>query len=422
MPSIHLPILNMALDAFSLVIMLIIHAACIKEYLKKKIGSKYFLSLQASVIIALIADMVGWIGEGRVSLSWMTLIANTVAASACQIVILSFMGYLIDSLYAHSRVSACLMNIFRVLCVFSLLYYIGNAIFGYAFVVNEEGHYVCLADKGLELLSLVFPALAFFAVVGMALFAQKSARVNRFSFILYTIFPLCGLILDAIFHGISMTYPGFCVSVLVIYSGIYLTKEKQLEGQRNALMLSQINPHFVHNTLSTIAAMCDTSPRQAKALTIDFSRYLRNNIATLTAEALIPFEQEMDHVECYLKIEQARFRERMRVIYSIQCKDFYVPPLTVQPLVENAVKHGITKKAEGGTVKICTYDSATHYVIEIIDDGMGFDYDATEMHVGLENVRNRLAGMCKGVLSVKSTVGVGTRVTVEIPKRKGKRK
>lgn len=168
--------------------------------------------------------------------------------------------------------------------------------------------------------------------------------------------------------------------------------------------------------------MCDTAPTQAKYLTIDFSQYLRRNIGTLTSEELIPFDQEMDHVACYLKIEKARFRERLNIIYSIQCKDFKVPPLTVQPIVENAIKHGVTKKAEGGTVKISTYDNGTHYVIEIIDDGAGFDTEAVETHVGLENVRSRLAAMCKGDLTVKSTEGIGTRVTIEIPKKKGKRR
>ena len=123
----------------------------------------------------------------------------------------------------------------------------------------------------------------------------------------------------------------------------------------------------------------------------------------------------------YLKIEKARFREKLNVIYSIQCKEFSIPPLTVQPLVENAIKHGITQKASGGTLKICTYDNDTHYVIEIIDDGVGFDVESAELHVGLKNVRSRLATMCKGELLIKSKLGIGTRIMIEIPKKKGKR-
>jgi signal transduction histidine kinase len=422
MPSIHLPYVNIALDAFALVVTLIILATCINEFSNKKIASKHFLLLQSAVVVALITDMLGWIGEGHPSLSVMTLVSNTVASCACQIAIISFMGYLIASLYANNRTAACVLNIFRVLCGFSIMLCVGNAFLGYAFKVDTQGHYTHSENEVMGLVYLLFPILSFFAVVLMALLAKSSAKLNRLAFFIYTLFPVAGVIIDYTFHGISLTYVGFTVSILVMYTSIYLTRQKQLEAQRNALMLSQINPHFVYNTLSTIASMCDTSPKQAKYLTIDFSHYLRRNIGTLTSEELIPFEQELSHVECYLKIEKARFRERLNINYSIQCKDFSLPPLTVQPLVENAIKHGITKKADGGTVKITTYDTDTHYVIEIIDDGVGFDAKSTEMHVGLQNVQNRIAACVKGEVTVKSTVGVGTRVTIEIPKKKGKRR
>ena len=421
MPSIHLPYVNIALDAFALVVTLIIFVACINEYSNRKIGSKHFLLLQLSVVIALISDMVSWLGEGRPALSVMTLISNTVASCACQIAIISFMAYLIASLYANSRAARCILTMFRVMCILSLILCIGNAFGGYAYSVNEQGHWHCTEITGMGLVYLFFPILSFFAIILLTFFATSSAKINRAAFFIYTLFPVAGVIIDYTLHGISLTYAGFAVSILVIYTSIYLTRQKQLEAQRNALMLSQINPHFVYNTLSTIAAMCDTSPKQAKYLTIDFSQYLRRNIGSLTSEELIPFEQEMEHVACYLKIEKARFRERLNVIYSTQCKDFSVPPLTVQPLVENAIKHGITKKANGGTIKITTFEEDTHYVIEIIDDGVGFDSETTEMHVGIQNVQNRLAATCRGTVTIKSTLGIGTRVTIEIPKKKGRR-
>lgn len=418
MPSIHLPYVNIALDAFALVITLIVFSACAGEFSNKKIEKKHFLFMQISVAVALISDMIGWLSEGNTSLSVMTLISNTVASCACQIVIITFMAYLISSLYANSRVGSSLLRIFFVLCVLSILFCIGNAFCGYAFFVNEEGHYVRSENRMMGIVYLLFPILSFLTVILMSIFAKSSAKINRISFIIYTLFPAIGVIIDYAVHGISLTYAGFTVSILVIYTSIYLTGKRQLEAQRNALMLSQINPHFIYNTLSTIASMCDTSPKQAKYLTIDFAQYLRRNISSLSGEELIPFEQEMEHVACYLKIEKARFRERLNLIYSIQCKNLNIPPLTVQPLVENAVKHGITKKANGGTVKISTFEEDGNYVIEIIDDGVGFDAENTEMHVGIENARSRVAALCKGDITVKSRTDVGTRVTVKIPKKK----
>ena len=236
-------------------------------------------------------------------------------ACACRLAILEFMAYLIACLYANSRAAKRILKIFHGLCGLSVLFCIGNAFLGYVFFVNEQGHYEHTGDFTMGFFYLFYPMLAFLALVLMALFAKSSAKVNRWAFLVYTFFPVAGVILDYTIHGISLTCVGFTVSILVIYTSIYLTRQKELEEQRNALMLSQINPHFIYNTLSTIAAMCDASPKQAKHLTIDFAQYLRRNIRSLTSESLIPFEQELEHVECYAKIEKARFRERLNIIY-----------------------------------------------------------------------------------------------------------
>ena len=417
MPSLHLPYVNIALDSFAFIVTLIILVSCLSEFSVKRLGSKHFLLYQTSIAVALIADMVAWLGEGHPSLAIMTLIANTVTACACRIAIVGFMGYLISSLYSNSRAATFVLYAFRALCGLSIIFCIGNAYHGWAFYVADTGHYVHSDNIAMGIIYLLYPILAALVLLLMALFAKSTVKTSRWAFVVYTMFPVASVIIDYVFHGISLTCAGFTVSILAIYASIYRTRQKELEMQKNALMLSQINPHFVYNTLSTIAAMCDVSPKQAKGLTIDFSRYLRRNIDSLSSDALIPFEQEMEHVECYLKIEKARFRERLNVIYSIQCKEFSVPPLTVQPLVENAIKHGITKKAAGGTIKICTYEEETCYIVEIIDDGVGFDTEATEQRVGLQNVRSRIAVLCRGELTMKSTVGVGTRVRLEIPKK-----
>lgn len=426
MPSIYLPYINIALDSFALLVTAIIFASCFKEFSDKNSTSKHFLFMLSAVIVALIADIVSWFGEGHPSLKYITVTSNTVASCSGQFAIICFMGYLKDKLYESSRAASFILKLFRVFCVCSILFSIANAFFGYAFAVGAEGHYQHTDNISMGILYLLFPILSFFAIILMTVFATTSTKISRVAFIIYTLFPVAGIIIDYTVHGLSLTYVGLTISTLVIYTSIYLKKKKLIESQGNALMLSQINPHFVYNTLSTIASMCDVSPSQAKNLTIDFSRYLRQNLSSLKNEGLIPFEQELNHVECYLKIEKARFREKLNVMYSIQCRDFEIPPLSVQPLVENAVKHGITRKAEGGTVRISTYDNDTTYFIEIKDDGVGFDTeivpDNERIHVGLENVQSRIMAMCKGEVTVKSTLGIGTRVTIEIPKKKGKRR
>ena len=423
MPSINLSYVNVAMDVFGLIVMLIIFAACLGEWFRRKTGSIHFLCLLGFVIVALAADTVSWICEGNPELRTITVISNTLAFCSGQIAIICFMAYLCQRLYETSKAAECTLNIFRVLCVLSLAYSIGNAFFAYSFAVSETGHWEHSENVAMVYLHFGFSILAFVAMILMALFATRSAKSSRVAFVSYTLFPIAGIIVDYSFHGISLTYVSIVISVLVIYTNIYLNRQRLIDAQRNALMISQINPHFTYNTLSTIAAMCDTSPKLAKSLTIDFSRYLRQNLETLTSETPIPFEKELEHVECYLKIEKARFRENLNVIYSIQCTDFSIPPLTVQPIVENAVKHGITKKAGGGMIKISTYSTETSYIIKVIDDGVGFAGEVLSgyhgVHVGIENVEARLQRMCHGSLSVKSTPDVGTRVTIVIPRKKG---
>lgn len=422
MSSIHLPYVNIALDVFGLLVMLIILLSCVNEHIRNsRSTSKSFMALLVFVIATLVSDLLSWIGEGNIELSMLTTVSNTVAVCFSYVTIICFMLYLRENLNNKSKLISAMVGLFGALSIITMMFLVANIFYKYAFYVDEFGHYVRVDDIMMSIIYLQFPVLSLIAIVLALILTETSDKMIKRSFIIYTIFPIVGVLLDYFIHGISLTYIGLVLSVLIIYANIYLQKQKMIERQKNALMLSQINPHFVYNTLSTIAAMCDTSPKQAKYLTIDFSQYLRRNIGSLRSEELIPFDQEMEHVACYLKIEKARFRERLNVVYSIQCKDFSIPPLTVQPLVENAVKHGITKKTSGGTIKISTFEEDSYHVVEIIDDGIGFDTENSEMHVGIENVRGRVAAMCKGHITIKSTVGVGTRVTIEIPKKKGKR-
>ena len=423
MPTIHIPYVNIALDLFGLIVVLVVFAACVGEKMKRQNGSKSFLALLIFVTLALVTDMISWFGEGKPQLRMLVIVFNTLASCTGQIAVICFMEYLCESLYGNSRTSVFVLQLFRVFCVGSILYSIGNAFGRYAYYVNDAGHYV-MGDNLLTVsLYFLFPLLSLITLILMALFANRSTIGNRIFFVIYALFPIAGIFLDRIFHGMSLTYVSLAISVLAMYAGIFIHRQAEFDRQEKALMLSQINPHFTYNTLTAIAAMCESSPRQAKHLTIDFARYLRHNLDTLTCPHTIPFDKELEHVECYLKIEKARFRERLNVIYSIQCNNFQIPPLTVQPLVENAVKHGVTQKATGGTVKISTFSDDRYYIIEIIDDGVGFDSETysfkNEGHVGVANVESRIKRMCRGSMEIKSTLGVGTRVTVKIPRRKG---
>ena len=197
--------------------------------------------------------------------------------------------------------------------------------------------------------------------------------------------------------------------------------EKELEESRIALMLSQIQPHFIFNILGTIRGLCRENPEQAWRGLGDFSSYLRANMNALTNEKSIPFERELAHVEAYIRLEQMRMGEKLNVVYDIQEKAFSLPPLMLQPLVENAVKHGLFYRENGGTIIIRSRQMNGKILLSVQDDGVGFeaaakeaDFDQREHH-GLHNVRSRAEKMLGGSLRIESHSERGSTVTLEFP-------
>jgi len=192
----------------------------------------------------------------------------------------------------------------------------------------------------------------------------------------------------------------------------------ELTESRISTMISQIQPHFIYNTLGTIEQLCITEPKEASKLVRNFSLYLRGNFSELDNAKPIRFSQEMNHVKHYTDIEQVRFPD-MTIQYDLRSVEFLLPALSVQPLVENAIKHGLMGLEEGGIVTISAYETKEFYVVEVTDDGVGFDmnawYDETK-HVGIKNIRGRIEAMCGGSLTIESEVGKGTKATIKIPR------
>lgn len=189
-----------------------------------------------------------------------------------------------------------------------------------------------------------------------------------------------------------------------------------LEQSKNEMLMAQIQPHFINNSLMALRSRCSDYPEIYESIT-NFSRYLRSNFEALGATRLILFEQEMENIEAYLALEKQNFGERLQVEYDIDCDDFLIPALSVQPLVENAVRHGVGTYEKGGTVQITAHRTEGNIVIEVIDDGIGKN-NITEQQtkrkgIGIENVRARLYSMSKGEIEIISGEhGTTARITI----------
>lgn len=202
----------------------------------------------------------------------------------------------------------------------------------------------------------------------------------------------------------------------------YLTRqlESELAQSRISIALSQIQPHFLYNSLTAIKQLCAIDPIRAEKAVGDFASFLRGNLDSLSSSAPIPFEKELHHTKNYLSLEQLRFGRRLRIVYDIEADGFLLPSLTVQPLVENSVRYGVTKKINGGTVTISTRETENAFVVTISDDGVGFDpykkQDDGRTHIGIENVRNRLYSLGGSLLSITSAPKEGTTAVITIYK------
>lgn len=196
--------------------------------------------------------------------------------------------------------------------------------------------------------------------------------------------------------------------------------ELALERNRNNLLLAQIKPHFINSNLAVIRSLCYEEPEKAVEMLDHFSGYLRENIQQIDDMQLVSFEREMESVDNFVYLEMQRFPDKIEVIKDIRVNDFFVPPLSVQTIVENAIRHGISMTGKKGTVRISTLAKDNNIIVKIEDNGKGFDVDSVEFdginHVGIKNVANRLKRILNGKIKVESEVGYGTTVTFYIPK------
>ncbi len=205
------------------------------------------------------------------------------------------------------------------------------------------------------------------------------------------------------------------------------TLTAELDQSRIKISTGQMQPHFLYNVLGSIREIILEDPQYASDLICDFTTHLRACIRSMSNDDLIPFEKEVENIKAYVNIERMRFGNRMQVEFDIQTDDFSVVPLSIQPLVENAIRHGLYPKKDGmGYVKISAYNQNGYKVIVVKDNGVGFDYEKVTKEIlehqrdsaGIRNLTLRLEKVMNARVYFDSKIGIGTTVTVLIPEKK----
>lgn len=401
-----------------------------RDFEKHKRLLLMYIAFDNAILLA--ADVIAWFFRGYPGRAgyYMVRISNFLVFLFTDIIMILYHSYVCESLFPEVRreknkkfpIRAYVVYIIMTIAVIMVVISQFTNLYYY---FDDNNYYHRNTFYPVSLIS----GLICGAIV-MSLIIQYRKRISQKSFIAlvsYIMLPILATIMLLFYYGISFLNLAMTISVLIMYivalieqSEMLRKKDKQMYDMKVQVMLSQIGPHFIYNTLSTIRHLCKKDQDLAVETIDEFSVYLRGNLDSLSRPECIPFEQELYHAKNYLAIEKTRFGDKLNIAYNIEDTDFLLPVLTIQPLAENAVKHGIMKKDEGGTLTITSRRTKGGHLVLIEDDGAGFDVNAeskkdSKVHVGVGNVKNRLKIMCGGEIKVESEPGKGTRISIFIP-------
>ena len=292
---------------------------------------------------------------------------------------------------------------------------------GWTFIIDRDSGLFFRGPLGYAAHVVCFGLLLSLLAIALTQFKGIDRLIPAANVIIAALGPLmdsqCSMSGTVTFTEITTV---FCC--LFFYTWLHLQfvrehEQAMVAEQRIQIMISQIQPHFLYNTLTTIQTLCLENPKKAATITERFATYLRQNIDSLNEARLIPFRKELDHTLVYAQIEMERF-PNIHLDYEIEDEDFLLPALTVQPLVENAIRHGVRGKARG-QIDIVTRVTDDGHEIVIRDNGKGFSAEeaprAERTHIGIQNVRERLQRLCGGTMKIESEKDKGTCVTIHIP-------
>ena len=305
-------------------------------------------------------------------------------------------------------------------CVFCIMLLATQLCDMFYYVSSDNQYY-----RG-PLFPLMISPLAVIMIINTAALIIKRKKISKrfFLALLIYILPTTILVILYMFAAVDLVVSfwvflcALTMFALILTDNMkkYMHQQREIANQRANVMILQMRPHFIYNTMMGIYYLCGQDSQKAKQVTLDFTIYLRKNFDALASEDTVPFKDELEHTRAYLAVEKAQFEDSLFVSFDTPHTLFRLPPLTLQPIVENSVKHGMAASDDPIHITIVTRQTDTTSEIIVEDDGPGFgSVDNNEPHIALKNIRERLKLMCKGTLEISPREGGGTSVKVTIP-------
>lgn len=274
-------------------------------------------------------------------------------------------------------------------------------------------------------LSLVPLVLIMLLNIAGVITRRKKLFKKHFAALIIYLIPMTAAVIIHMFISVELFIIfGMALFAMIMFGLIlldnmekYAKQQQEIAHQRANVMVLQMRPHFIYNAMTTIYYLCKQDADKAQQVTMDFTNYLRQNFNAIASEDSVTFADELKHTQSYLAVEKAQHEDSLFVEYDTPFTHFRLPPLTLQPLVENAVKHAMDPNAGPLTVSVRTQQTNAGVFITVEDNGKGFDPgDISKPHPALDNIESRLKQQCGGTLKIDSVPGC-TTVTIFIPQK-----
>ena len=382
---------------------------------------KYFTILFSFLFLYIASDLISqisldFLGEKYSLLSKLAIFGESFFSSVCMPFLTVYILYSANKTHTKNR-------------IFYISWFIWNIYFATLIITQFTKGIYYITDDNVYQRGQLYPVLLvpliLLSIYNYTVLIYKRKNISKkefIAFIIYLTIPSVCMLIQMFSYGLLLVIIGTSIASIFIFLFIlsdqidqYILQKEENAKQRASIRVLEMRPHFVYNTLTSIYYLCEQNPEKAQELILNFNTFLRKNFTAIAKDNTIPFTEELEHTRAYLAVESVRFEDKLFVEYDTPHTNFRIPPLTLQPIVENAVKHGIDPELEPLHIQIRTRETENGSEIEVSDNGPGFTGDENnEPHIALANIKERLELMCKGTLSIEANENGGTRVTIKV--------
>lgn len=391
-------------------------------------------------LIILLNDTLAYVFDANPSQVGFAVVrvSNFLVFFTIPILIIAVINYLIAGVvekgmdHKNSSFSWLIRKSVRVIIIMYAVLLIANLFTGIIYSFDENNAYIRGPWYELSIIYMLFFWGFLFAV--LIFFRKSFSQYEIISTSAYITLPVLGISIQYFNYGINLLSMMITLATILLGLTHYITCMHQISDQKcevanqraliaeqkNQIAVSQIQPHFIFNVLGSIEQLCRVNPKAAEKATHTFSIFLRSSLNSMSAAPLVDSIEERNLIVNYIELEKMRFGDDIQFDLNIEAGPFKLPLMSIQPLVENAIKHGM-KEDEPLTITLRSSENSTDYIIQVMDDGVGFDVENMmkndHTHIGLRNVSERVRMLCKGRVEIESCIGKGTKITVFIPKK-----